>query len=78
MDIKSSIDLKTSRYTEYNLLGNNRYDYARYGILNKCLPKILFKGNSLLVSFLQAIDVRLVMMFKWIDKLKHFTHITWY
>ena len=29
MDIKSSIDLKTSRYTEYNLLGNNKYDYAR-------------------------------------------------
>lgn len=50
MDIKSSIDLKTSRYTEYNLLGNNKYDYARYGILNKCLPKILFKGNSLLVD----------------------------
>ena len=78
MDIKSSIDLKTSRYTEYNLLGNNKYDYARYGILNKCLPKILFKGNSLLVAFLQLIDMRLVMMFKWIDKLKHFKHITWY
>ena len=26
MDIKSSIDLKTSRYTEYNLLGNNKYE----------------------------------------------------
>ena len=52
MDIKSSIDLKTSRYTEYNLLGNNRYNYAEQGILNKCLPKILFKGNPMLTTFL--------------------------
>ena len=50
MDIKSSIDLKTSRYTEYNLLGNNKYDYARYGILNKCLPKILFNTYLLILK----------------------------
>ena len=40
------------------------YDYARNGILNKTLPKVLFKGNYILVSFLQLIDMRLVMLFK--------------
>lgn len=78
MDIKGNIDLKMCRYSVYNLLGNNRYDYARNGIMNKCLPKILFKGNSILVSFLQTIDIRLVKLFKTIDRLKHFKHITWH
>lgn len=78
MDIKNELNYRTYKYTQYNTLGNNAYNYAKYGILNKCLPKILFKGNSLLTSFLQLIDIRIVMMLKYVDKLKHFKHITWY
>lgn len=78
MDIKNSIDYKTQKYNAYNRLGNNKYDYARNGILNKCLPKILFKGNHILTSYLQLIDMRLVMLFKYVDKVKQFKYISWY
>jgi len=78
MDIKNNLTYKTDRYKLYNSIGDNRYDYETNGILNKCLPKILFKGNSILVTFLQLIDVRIIMCLKYIDKLKHFKHITWY
>jgi hypothetical protein len=78
MDIKNNLTYKTDRYNLYNSIGNNKYDYAREGILNKCLPKILFKGNSILVTFLQLIDLRIIMCLKYIDKLKHFKHVTWY
>lgn len=54
------------------------YDYAKDGILTKTLPKIMFKGNSILVTFIQLIDVRCVMLFKYIDRLKRFKWITWY
>ena len=78
MDFKNGLTYRNETYDRYNKLGDNKYDYARYGILNKCLPKVLFSGNSVLVSFLQLIDVRLVMMFKQIDKIKRFKYITWY
>lgn len=78
MDLKTSSDYRMQRYSQYNNLGNTKYDYARNGILNKTLPKVLFKGNYILVSFLQLIDMRLVMLFKQIDKLKRFKYITWY
>ena len=78
MDIKNSVNYKTYRYAQYNQLGNPKYDYARFGILNKCLPKIFFKGNSILVSFLQLIDMRLVMMFKQIERVKKFKYISQY
>lgn len=78
MDIKNSLDYKTRRLELYNDLGINKYDYKKYGILTKCLPKILFKGNSILVTFLQIIDLRLVMMFAYIDKIKKFKYISWY
>lgn len=78
MDLQQDINYKHAQYDKYNTVGSLKYDYARFGILNRCLPKILFKGNPILVSFLQLLDMRLVMMFKYIDKLKHFKHITWY
>ena len=78
MDIKNGLDFKTYKLSKYDVLGNNVNNYSENGILIKCLPKILFKGNTILVSFLQLIDVRLVMMFKQIDKLKQFKYITWY
>ena len=77
MDFKESIEYRTASTETYNKFNfNNVYDYGRFGILTKCLPKILFKGNPVLVSFIQLIDVKLIMLFKTIDKLKHFKDIT--
>ena len=78
MDIKNDINYRTERYKVYSVNGDNRYDYARFGVLNKCLPKILFKGNPLLVSFLQIIDTRIIMLLKYVDRLKRFKYISWY
>ena len=78
MDFKNSLTYRTDRLKKYAYIGNNAYDYERNGILNKCLPKILFKGNSILVTFLQLIDIRIIMTLKYVDRLKHFKHITWY
>lgn len=78
MDFKHSIDYRTEKYSKYNKLGNLEYDYESNGILTKCLPKILFKGNVILTSFLQLIDIKLIMLFKQIDKIKRFKYITWY
>ena len=79
MDFKNSLDFRTGNIESYNNKAyNNYYDYASYGILSKCLPKILFKGNPVLVSFLQLIDIKIIMLLKTIDKLKHFKNITSY
>lgn len=75
MDLKNSLDYRYNYYTRFDISGNNRYQYEEYGILTKCLPKILFKGNSILVTFLQIIDMRLIMLFKYIDKIKTFKSI---
>lgn len=78
MDIKHGTDFKYQRNKNYENTGNNKYDYAKDGILRRCLPKILFKGNPILVSFLQIIDLRLIMLLKYIDKLKKFKYIAFY
>lgn len=78
MDTKNGLDFRYGKIKTYQNTGNNKYDYGRYGILNKCLPKVLFKANNILVTFVQLIDLRLVMMFKYIDKIKQFKWITWY
>ena len=79
MDIRQSEDYRITKYEDthqYNYLGDNKYDYEKNGILTKTLPKIFFKGNSILVTFLQFIDMRIIMLFKYIDKLKNFKNIT--
>lgn len=76
MDFKNSTTYRTDRYKDYCLCGDNKYDYSKNGILNKCLPKILFKGNSILVTFLQLIDMRLILMLKYCDRIKYFKDIT--
>lgn len=79
MDIKNSLDFRTYRFTQYNDYGiKKKYDYTKNGILRRCLPKRIFKGNSILVSFLQLIDMRCIMLFKYIDKLKKFKYYTQY
>lgn len=77
MDILNNDKFRTDRLLRYNNTGHRPYNYESEGLLTKTLPKIMFKGNPILVTFLQLIDVRLIMLFKYIDKLKHFKHITW-
>ncbi len=79
MDIKNATDIRIQSIRSVDdVVSMKPYDYAKEGILTKTMPKILFKGNSLLVTFIQLIDVRCVMLFKYIDKLKRFKWITWY
>lgn len=76
MDIKQSINYRYNDFNQYQIDGNNKYDYEKNGILNKVLPKILFKGNSIFVTFLQLIDLRLILMFKYIEQLQKFKYIS--
>lgn len=78
MDIKNSLDYQHSYFKKHDISGNNRYRYEEEGILKRCIPNILFKGNTILASFLQLIDLRLIIMFKYIDKLKKFKYISNY
>lgn len=83
MDIKQSDNYRLKKYENvvlYNNLGGNQYDYEKYGILRKCLPKILFRpqGNIVLLTFLQLIDTKLIVLLKYIDKLKSFKYIANY
>ncbi len=76
MDFKNDISYRNKQYARYIRTGNNKYDYEKNGILTKALPKILFKGNTVLVTFLQFLDIRIILMFKLIDKIRKFKHIT--
>lgn len=76
MDFTNHLTYRTQQYSRYENTGNNKYDYEKYGILTKSLPKILFKGNSVLVTFLQFLDMRIIMLFKVIEKVKKFKHIS--
>lgn len=79
MDIKNKINKRIEDSRDFNILCEiENYNYEQEGILNKTLPKILFKGNAILVTFLQLIDLRLIMLFKYIDKIKRFKWVTWY
>ena len=78
MDIKQNLTYRYDDLKNYNDIGEHKYNYARHGILNKVLPKIFFKGNSILVTFLQLIDLRIIMLLKYVDKLKTFKYISWY
>ena len=78
MDIKNNTTYRNEEYKKFNFVGENKYDYRENGILIKCLPKILFKGNTVLVTFIQLLDLRLIMLLDYIDKLKRFKYITWY
>ncbi|MBQ3415880.1 MAG: hypothetical protein IJH39_11230 [Clostridia bacterium] len=79
MDIKNRNNKRKENLKDFNITEEiEKYDYASEGILNKTLPKILFKGNAILVTFLQLIDLRIIMLLKYVDKLKHFKWITWY
>lgn len=75
MDTKELNGISRTRVIAYNKQQSSVYDYEREGVLNKSLPKILFKGNALLVTFLQLIDMRIVVMLRYIKQLKDFKNI---
>lgn len=78
MDIKTA-NTRRQEFDEFNILDEfPKYDYAKEGVLTKSLPKIMFKGNSILVTFIQFIDLKCIMLLKYIDKLKRFKWISWY
>jgi len=76
MDIKNTIEWATRREKEYNKHERNAYDWERDGILIKCLPKILFGAMPVLVTFLQLIDMRIIMVVKTAKRLREFKHIS--
>ena len=81
MDIKQSLTYKFEGYQNlkiYDSLGDNKYDYNKEGILRKTLPSVLFKGNTILVTFLQLIDLKIIMVLKYIERLRRFKYISWY
>lgn len=76
MDIKQADTYRNAELRKFMHNGNNKYNYEKNGILNKVLPKILFKGNSIFVTFLQLIDLRIIMMLKTINLLNHFKRVS--
>lgn len=74
MDVKAADGFRWHNIEQMNR-NRDYYDYASNGILSKCLPKFIFGANPILVSFIQLIDVRLIMLFRYIDKLKQFKDI---
>ena len=81
MDIKQSISYRYDTYenlSKYNNIGDNKYNYLEEGILRRCLPKVMFEGNSVFVTFLQLIDLRIILLFKYIERLKRFKYISCY
>lgn len=78
MDVRNSQDYKYRYYTKYNANGSLRYKYEEEGILKRCLPRILFKGNTIFTTFLQFIDMRIVMTLKYVEHLKKFKYISRY
>ena len=74
MDIKQSLDYRYKNLHKFDKSGILKYDYEKNGILKRVLPKILFRGNPILVTFLQLIDLRCILLFKYIDKIKKFKH----
>ena len=78
MDIKQSDNFRDQNLKQLNYTGDNKYDYEKYGVLAMTLPKILFKGNSIFVTFLQLLHLRIIMMLKTVDKIKYFKRISDY
>lgn len=76
MDIKNTQEWASRRMREYNKHEANKYDWESNGVLRICLPKILFKSNPVLVTFLQLIDMRLILLINYIKRLQHFKHIS--
>lgn len=78
MDTKYNLNYRHERFNLFTINGDMRYNYEREGLLTRCMPKILFKGNALLKTFMQIIETRIIMLMRYVDRLNEFKHITKY
>jgi hypothetical protein len=75
-DIKHAINYRYGRLYRYSTAKWKKYDWKYNGILGKVMPDWLFKTkNEILNNFLCYIDVELISLFTYIEKLKNFKNI---
>jgi hypothetical protein len=62
------------RYVKnYEVSNNQAYDYERYGLLNKVLPKVIYETkNTSTKAVLRFVEYILVWLMKYVDDLKNF------
>ena len=57
----------------YEVSNNQAYDYERYGLLNKVLPKVIYETkNTSTKAVLRFVEYILVWLMKYVDDLKNF------
>lgn len=57
----------------YEVSNNQAYDYERYGLLNKVLPKVICKTkNTSTRAVLRFVEYILVWLMRYVDDLKNF------
>ena len=57
----------------YEVSNNQAYDYERYGLLNKVLPKVICETkNTSTRAVLRFVEYILVWLMKYVDDLKNF------
>jgi len=76
MDIKNTKEWAFRREDDYNKNERNAYDWERDGIMRKCIPTFLFRASPVLVTFIQLIDMRLILLMKAIGRIKEFKHVS--
>lgn len=62
------------RYVKnYEVSNNQAYDYERYGLLNKVLPKVIYETKNISTkAVLRFVEYILVWLMKYVDDLKNF------
>lgn len=78
MDHQFPIEYRTGRYKYISDLNDNKHHYEIDGVLPMVLPRVLFRGNNILTSYLQLIDSMFVNMMKTVEKIKYFKCFTKY
>lgn len=70
-----------SKYYNYYLWDNEKYkpyDYEKNGLLNKILSNVIVStNNSILKNILLYYEKSLILLLKYVDKLKNFKNIHW-
>jgi len=57
----------------YEVSNNQAYDYERYGLLNKVLPKVICETkNTSTRAVLRFVEYILVWLMRYVDNLKNF------
>lgn len=78
MDHQYGMEYRTGRYKYISDLKDGKHHYEIDGVLPLVLPSKLFKGNTILTSYLQLIDSMFVNIMKTIEKIKYWKCLTKY